>query len=176
MFQNHGKWSLINQHSEFWLSKMILKVKEYLCHLSLDWGFWGHLRLAMGIWHIDPALDMVTDPLYTHDPNFGSLSWFWRCKEHSCPLRSYLGLWRMLEAPDLGLASWSWFVYGHWSLIHPWSKFWLSIRILKVQRTSMSFKSSLGALENAGGSWLGFGILILIWIWSLVFDKPMIQI
>merc|ERR1712082_467885 len=37
-------------------------------------------------------------------------------------------------------------------------------------------KSSFGALEDAGGSSLGFGILILIWIWSLVFDIPMIQI
>merc|ERR1711954_293590 len=54
--------------------------------------------------------------------------------------------------------------------------FWLSILILKVQRTSMSFKSSLGAIEDAGGSCLGFGILILIWIGSLVFDIPMIQI
>merc|ERR1712112_806882 len=40
----------------------------------------------------------------------------------------------------------------------------------------MSFKSSYGALEDTGGSLLGFGILILIWIWSLVFDTPMIQI
>ena len=40
----------------------------------------------------------------------------------------------------------------------------------------MSLKSSFGALEDAGGSWQWFGILILIWIWSLVFDTPMIQI
>ena len=46
----------------------------------------------------------------------------------------------------------------------------------KVQRTSMSFKSSFGALEDAGGSWLGFGIWTLIRIWSLVFASPMIQI
>merc|ERR1711954_569072 len=51
-----------------------------------------------------------------------------------------------------------------------------SILILKVQRTSISFKSSFGALEDAGGSWPGFGILILICIWSLVFDIPMIRI
>merc|ERR1712082_419126 len=37
-------------------------------------------------------------------------------------------------------------------------------------------KSSFGALEDAGGSSLGFGILILIVIWSLVSDIPMIQI
>ena len=76
----------------------------------------------------------------------------------------------MLEVPDWGLASWYWFRYGHWSLAQPYSEFWLSILILKVQITSMSFKSWFGALEDAGGSWLGFGILILIWTWSLVFD------
>ena len=40
----------------------------------------------------------------------------------------------------------------------------------------MSFKSSFRDWEEAGGSWLRFGILILIWIWSLVFDTTMIQI
>merc|ERR1712081_5924 len=59
---------------------------------------------------------------------------------------------------------------------YPRSKLKLSILILKVQRTSMSFKTSFGALEDAGASLLGFGILILIWIWSLVFDTPMIRI
>ena len=39
----------------------------------------------------------------------------------------------------------------------------------------MSFKSLFGALEDAGGSSLGFGTLILNWIWSLVFDIPKIQ-
>ena len=48
--------------------------------------------------------------------------------------------------------------------------------ILKVQRTSMSFMSLFGALEDTESSWLGFGILILIWIWSLVFDIPMFQL
>ena len=83
---------------------------------------------------------MVIGLWYTHIPNFGSLSWFWRCKEHPCPLSPDLGLWRMLEVPDWGLASWSWLGYGHWSLIYPCSEFWLSILILKVQRTSLSFK------------------------------------
>ena len=40
----------------------------------------------------------------------------------------------------------------------------------------MPIKSSWGALEDAGGSSLGFGILILILIWSLVFDTTMCQI
>ena len=57
---------------------------------------------------------MVTGLWYTYDPNFGSLSWFWRCKEHPCPLGPHFGLWRMLEVPDSGLASWYWFWYGLW--------------------------------------------------------------
>ena len=109
-------------------------------------------------------------------PNFGSLSWFWSCKKHQCPLSPDLGLWRMLEVPDKGLASGSWFWYGHWSLIQPHSKFRLSILVLKMQRTSMSFKSCFSAVEVAVGSWLGFGMLILIWICSLVFDTCIIQI
>merc|ERR1711954_486692 len=40
----------------------------------------------------------------------------------------------------------------------------------------MSSKSSFGALEDVGSSSLGFGISILIWIWSLVSDTPMIRI
>ena len=44
-----------------------------------------------------------------------------------------------------------------------------SILVLKVQRTSMSFKSWFEALEDAGCSWLRFWILILIGYgyWSL---------
>ena len=114
--------------------------------------------------------------MYTNYPNFCSLSWFWRCKKQTSSLSPHLGLWRTLEVPDWSLGSWSLIGYGHLSLIYPWSKFWLSILILKVQRTSMSFKSSFWALEDAGGSWLGFGISILIWIWSQVFDTPMIEI
>ena len=45
-------------------------------------------------------------------------------------------------------------------------RFWLSILILKVQRTSMSFKSSFGAFEDIWISWLGFCISILIQICS----------
>ena len=187
----------------------------------LSW--FGPWKLLTRVLHLVLDLDMVIGLWYNHDPNFGSLSWFWRCKEHPCPLSHHLGFWRMPEVPDRGLASWSWFWYGHWSLIHPYSEFWLSIwtfklkenlcqlspdlgllrmlevsdlfvaswswfwyghwpsthqwskfglsiLILKVQRTSMSFKSSFGALECAGGSWLGFDIMILIWIWTLVLD------
>ena len=119
---------------------------------------------------------MVTGLWYTHDPNFGSLSRFWRCKEHPCPLSPALGLQRTMEVPDWGLASWSWFGYCHWSLIHQSSKFWLSIIIFNVHGTCMFFKSSFRALEDAVGFWVEFCILILIWILSLVFDTPMCQI
>ena len=50
------------------------------------------------------------------------------------------------------------------------------ILILKFQIKPLSFKSSFWALEDTGGSWLGFGISILIWILPLVFDTTMIQI
>ena len=119
---------------------------------------------------------MVSGLWYTNDLNFGSLSWIWRCKKQPCLLSPDLELWRMLEILDWGLASWSSFVYDWWSFIHLNSEFWLSILILKVQRTSMSFKSWYGALVGAGGSWLGFGNWVFIWIWSLVFFTPLIQI
>ena len=169
---------------------------------------------------------MVTGLWYTQDLNFGSLSRFWRCKEDGCPLSPNLGFWRMLEVPDWGFTSWCWYGWGHWPLIHQWSKFgfwsrvwlckenwcpgfgswralevpdwgfafeylfeywqwslvhswsqfWLSIFILKVQRTPMSFKSWFGSMEDTGGSWLRFCILILIWMWSLVFGRPLFQI
>ena len=82
----------------------------------------------------------------------------------------------MLEVPDWGLASWHWFGYGNWYLVQLCSKFWLSILILKVQRTSMCLKSWYGALEDAWSSWLGFRIFILIWTWSLILDTPMFWI
>ena len=71
----------------------------------------------------DLFLDIVSGLWYTNDLNFSSQSWFWRCKEHPCPLSPHLGLWRTLEVPDWGLASWYWFGYGHWSLVHPYAKF-----------------------------------------------------
>ena len=39
----------------------------------------------------------------------------------------------------------------------------------------MSFKSLFWALKDAGDSWLGIGIFILIWICSLVFGSPIFQ-
>ena len=130
----------------------------------LIWGFGGCWRFLAGVLYLDLDFDMITGLWHTNDPNFGPLSWFWRCKEHACPLSPRLGIWRTLEVPDWDFASWSWLVYGYWSSVHPCSKFWLSPLILKVQRTSISFMSQFGAFEDGRGSWLGFGILICIWI------------
>ena len=81
----------------------------------------------------------------------------------------------MLEVPNWVLESRSWFGYSQWSLINPCTKFGLDILIFKVQTTSMSFESPFGAFEDALSSWLGFGMLILVWIWSLVFYTPMFK-
>ena len=118
---------------------------------------------------------MVTGLLFTYIPNFGPLSWIWRCKEHPCPFSPDLENWRTLEVPDWGLVSSSWFWYGHLSLIHQWSGFSFYILIFKVQRTSTSLKSWFVAMEDTGGSWPGFLILFLISIWSFVFDTQIFE-
>ena len=152
---------MIHRWSEFWLSNLILKVQRTSTSLFMT-----------GVLHLDLDLDVVTG-FWNQQSKFWLHSWFWRRKEHPCPLSPDLGLWRMLEGHDWGLASIYWFGYGQFSFIKPWSKFWLSILILKVQRISISFKSWFGALENFEGSLLGFCILILIWICSLVFGTPL---
>ena len=100
-------------------------------------GHGGQCRFLTGFRHLNLDLGMIHDLCYNHDPNYCSLFWFWRCKEHPSPLSPHWGLWRMLEVPYWGLASWYLFRYGHWSLIHQWSKLWPSILLLKVQRTSI---------------------------------------
>ena len=137
------------------------RCKEHLCPFSPDLGFqrtlevanWG---LASGSWFEYGQWSLV----YPWS-KFWLFILIWRCKKYACPLSPDMGLWRTLEVPDWGFAPWYWFGYGHWSLFHPYSEFWLSILILKMQRTSMSFKSSFGALEDAGGSWRGFAP----WYW-----------
>ena len=66
--------------------------------------------------------------------------------------KSWFKLWKMISVLECGLESLSWFWYDNWSLMHPWFEFWQFTLILKVQRTSMTFKSSSGALEDTGGS------------------------
>ena len=142
----------------------------------LIWSFSGTWRLLIGVWHLGLDSDMVTGLWYTYIPNFGSVFWIWRWKEHPYPLIPDLRLWLGLQVPDWGLASWSWFGYCHWFFIQPCFKFWLSILIFNWKRTSMSFKSWFRALMGTECSWLGFCTLILIWIWSLVFDSPIFLI
>ena len=129
---------------------------------ALVWGFEGCWNFLNGVWYLDFDFYMVTGLCYIIFLIFCCLNWSWRWKEHLCPPSPDLGLWRMLKCPEWGSASWPWFGYSHWSLIYPSFEFWLSILILKVQRTSKSFKSQFRALVGAGDSWLWFAILILI--------------
>ena len=123
-----------------------------------------------GVLHLDHDFGVVSGLCCTHVPNFSSSSSFWRCKKHPCPISPHFRLWRTLYVPDAGEVSWSWFGYGHWSLLHPCARFWPSILILKVQRTSMSFKSSFGALKvlGFGGHWR---FLTGFWHLDLDLDK-----
>ena len=128
-------WSMIHPWSKYQLFILIWKVQRTSMSFKSSLGLWRTLEVpdwGSASWY----LDIVTGLWYNNGPIFGSLSLFWKCKEHPCPLSSHLGVWRMPEVPVWGLASWSWYEYGHWSLTHPWSKFWLSILIFKVQRTS----------------------------------------
>merc|ERR1711954_339478 len=69
-------------------------------------------------------------------------------------LSPYLGLWRTLEVPD-----WVWHLDLDMdmdtSLWYTYAPNFCIVLILKVQRISMSFKSSFGALEGDEGSCLG---------------------
>ena len=133
----------------------------------------------MGLWRTLEVPDWGFAPWdwfgYGHWSLFHPGSKFWlsililKMQRTSMSFKSWYGALEDAGGSWCGLASWYWFGDGHWALVHQYSEFWLSILILKVQRTSMSFKSWFGALEDAGGSWLGFCILILIWIWSLAF-------
>ena len=106
---------------------------------------------------------------YTNVSNFGSLSWFWRWKEHTCPWSPYLGLWRMLcgvcySYLDLVIVTGLW--YTHILNYDLLSDFEGAKKITVLQVL-------ISSVWGFWGSWLGFGILILIRIWSLVFGSPM---
>ena len=91
-------WLLIFDTPLF--SILILKVPRR-CMFFKSWlGLWRTLEVLNWGWHLDLDLDMVTGLWCIHVPHFGSLSWFWRFKEHPCPLSPDLELWRTLEVPD----------------------------------------------------------------------------
>ena len=138
----------------------------------LIWGFGGCWRFLTWVWHLDLDLD------------FGQWSFIHPCSKcwlsililkvqrTSMSFESWFGALEDAGGSWLGFGSWYWFGYGHWCLIHLCLEFCLSVWILKVQRTSMSW---FRAFEDAWGSWLGFCILILICIWSLVFDTTIFK-
>ena len=132
-------WSLIHPCSEFWHLHLDLdmiaglwyinfpnflslswfwRCKKHPCSLSPNFGVWRMLKFLIGGFHPDIDLYMVIGLWFIHSLNFCSLSWFWRGKEHLCPWSPCL---RMLDVPDWGLASWSWFEYVCCSLIHLYS-------------------------------------------------------
>ena len=151
-----GFWSVCLRYFEVWTSTGLrlndsfsfrlwgvilflvlgLRVLRFV-DLSLFWLWFLILTLIFF------CLDVVTGVWYTYVPNFAIYLFLW-CKEQPWPLSPDLGLWRTQEVTDWGLATWSWFNFGHWSLIQPCSKFWLSILILKVKRTTMSLSPDMG--------------------------------
>ena len=125
----YGHWPLIPLSSNSFLSTLNLKVQRTSMSLK---SWFEAFNDAGGSWLVlDILILSWIWSLFFSAPMFWiwALSVFWRCKEHPCPLSPDMGLWRTLEVPDWGLASWYWFGYGHWSLFHPYSEFWLSFLI-----------------------------------------------
>ena len=122
--------------------------KKIYVLLVMIWGFGGWWRFLTG---------------YAHFSNLGSLFWFWRCKEHPCPLGPDWGLWRLCEVPDWGLGSCPWFEYGHLSLLLPYFEFCLNFEGVK----------NIHVLEvliwGFGGHWRN-----LTWVWYLYLDMYMV--
>ena len=102
-------WSLIFDRPMFWIVALYCDLEGTINIHVKSWGFGGHWRFLTEIFHPDIDWHMVTGMWFTQIPNFVSLSRFWRCKEHPCPLCPDLGHWWMLEVPDWGLGSWPWF-------------------------------------------------------------------
>ena len=81
-------WSLMHPCFEFRLFIFILKVQgTSMSSEVLTWGFGGCWRFLTWAWHHILDLNMVTDLWYAHVLNIGSLSWFWRYKEHPRPTK-----------------------------------------------------------------------------------------
>ena len=122
--------------SQFW------RYKEKICPLSPGFGLWRALEvpdcgLACWFWFEYDHWSLINS-------KFCSLYWFWRCKEHLCPLSPYLGLQRILEVPEWCLTYGSWFWYCQWSFIYPWSPFWLSVIIWRCKVHWCSLSPDLG--------------------------------
>ena len=81
----YGPWSLIHGWSKFWPYLGFEGAKNLHVIYVLIWGFGGCWMFLTGSGHLDLNRNMVTGLWYTHVPYLGSLSWFWRCKEHLSP-------------------------------------------------------------------------------------------
>ena len=130
----YGHWTLVHPCTEFWIyldfedaeNIHVLSVLILGCEDTGDSWLGFGILILIRIWSL-----IFSTPMFW----ILATSWFWRCKDHPYPSSPDLGLWMMIEVPDSSFASWYWFGYGHWSLIHPWLEFWFSILILKVERT-----------------------------------------
>ena len=118
---------------------------------------------------------MVNGLWYTHVLKSGSLSCFWRCKEYPCPL-----------SPDWRFEGPLWFLFGILHNEYDSDRVivfdTLMFPILAVYLESESTRNfnvlhiMIEALKEAKNYWVGYGILILIWIMSMVFDTIIFQI
>ena len=110
-------WSWVYPCSKFWLPILTKKVQRTFISFESWLGLW--MMLEVSNWSL--AYLYWFGYGYWSLTHLCSLSWFWRCQEHVCPLSLDLGLggrWRFLT----GVGIWSWFGYAHCSLIYPWSK------------------------------------------------------
>ena len=140
-----------------------------------SWFGTGHWRFLTEVSQLDLDSDMVTV--------FGmpmiqilALCLDFECERTSMFFKSWL--WTLVDAEGSGMGFAILILIWIWSLVFGTAMIWMLALYLDFEgaKTIHILKSWFGALEDAGGSWLGFGILILIWIWSLVFDTPMIPI
>ena len=82
-------WSLVFNTPRFQMLTLCLNfegTKNIHVLKVLISSFSGVWRLLIGVWHLGLHLDMVNGLCYTYIPNFGTVFWIWRCKEHLCPL------------------------------------------------------------------------------------------
>ena len=172
--------------------KFLSRYVLYLVAISLKvnvlqvmiWGFGGCWRFLTGSEYLKLDLYMTNVLWYT---NFQILSLyldFEGARNIHEILSPDLGLWRILwfltgvldHDLDYDMATGLWYNYvPNWCSLS-----WFSL----CQGYQCSLSPNLGlwmmpgfrALDDAGGSWLGVWILILIMIWSLNFDTSIFQI
>ena len=152
-----GLW--FTHDSKFGSLSWSWRCKDHPCPLSPHSGLWRMLKVlewGLASWS---CLDMVTGLWSTHDPNFCSLSWFWKWKNihvFQVLIWEFWGSWRILSGVwhlDLNLDIVTGLWYAH------------VLNFVYVAKKIQVLKSLFWTFKDAGGSWLVFGILILIWIW-----------